>query len=364
LRSAATTRRDQEDTVAASDGSGPQAGAADLDLAILQRAVAAGEVDTVVVCFADLHGRLVGKRATATHFLEHMLDGEGMHACNYLLAVDLDMTPLPGYQTLSWDQGYGDYLAVPDLTTLRRIPWLLGTALVLCDLRTQDGVAVEIAPRRILARQLGRAAALGITVVAGSELEFFLFRDTFEELAAGGYRAPTPQSSFNEDYNILQTSRDEGLIRQIRAGMDGARIPVECSKGEGARGQQEINLRHAPALEMADRHAVYKNGVKEIAALNGRSVTFMAKYAADDAGSGCHLHLSLTGAGGESLMWDESAPDHLSTTFRHWLGGLMGAARELSLLVAPNVNSYKRYRPDSWAPTAIAWALEIGRAHV
>jgi glutamine synthetase len=329
---------------------------ADLDLDLLGRLASEGVVDTVVVCFADLHGRLVGKRATADHFLEHVAGGEGMHACDYLLAVDLDMTPLPGYRLLGWEHGYGDYRAVPDVSTLRRIPWLERTALVLCDLKTESGETVEIAPRRILQRQLECGARKGLAVEAGSELEFYLFRDSFESLADTDYRAPVPQSTFIEDYHVLQTSRDEDLLRQIRSGMAGARIPVETSKGECGRGQQEVNLRHAPALEMADRHVVYKNGVKEIAALNGKAVTFMAKYSADDSGSSCHLHTSLRSIDGRHwVMWDAKAQDHLSTTFRHYLGGMVATAREMALLMAPTVNSYKRFRPNSWAPTAIAW---------
>ena len=332
---------------------------ATLDLATLERLVHDGEVDTVLVAFPDLLGRLVGKRVVAEYFLRDVLGPEGIHACDYLLTVDLDMTPQPGYAFASWDTGYGDMRAVPDLATLRRIPWLERTALVLCDLETEAGAPVEVAPRTILRRQLERAAARGLRVRAGTELEFYLFRDSYEEAFDRGYRGMTPHSRFVQDYHILQTSREEYLVQEIRAAMEAARVPVEFSKGECGRGQHEINLRYADALEMADRHTVYKNGVKEIAARHGRAVSFMAKWTAADSGSSCHVHSSLWDASTDrSLMWDDHAPDHLSPTFRHYLGGLLSTARELSVMVAPNVNSYKRYRPGSWAPTAIAWARD------
>lgn len=330
-----------------------------LELDELRRLVASDSVDTVLVVFPDLHGRLVGKRVVGTYFLEDVLGREGMHDCNYLLASDLDMTPLPGYRNYSWERGYGDVSAVPDLDTLRLVPWLAGTAMVLCDVRSEAGDPIEEAPRQILRRQLERAAERGLTLKAGTELEFYLFRDSYETIADGGYRELVPHSTFVEDYLILQTSRDEYLIRQIRNGMERAGVPVEFSKGECGRGQHEINLRYATALEMADRHVIYKNGCKEIAALNGRALTFMAKYTVDDSGSSCHVHSSLWDTGGtRSLMHDAAGAHGMSELFRHYLGGLMATARELSLLVAPNVNSYKRFRPGSWAPTAIAWGLD------
>jgi glutamine synthetase len=218
---------------------------------------------------------------------------------------------------------------------------------------------VEVSPRRILRRQVERAAELGYTVMCGSELEFFLFRDTYEEAAAKRFRDLAPHSSFVEDYHILQTTRDEYLIRAIRNGMDGAGIPVEFSKGEAGRGQHEINLRYADALTMADRHAIYKNGAKEIAGQHGRSITFMAKYTMDDVGSSCHVHSSVWNAdASKSLMWDAEASDHFSPVFRGWLGGLVATGRELAWLHAPTVNSYKRYQPESWAPTALAWGRD------
>ena len=248
------------------------------------------------------------------------------------------------------------------MSTARRIPWLPKTALIICDtLDEETNEPVEVSPRQILKRQVERARAAGYTVMCGSELEFYLFKDSFEEAADKGYRGMVPHSSYIMDYHILQTTKDEYLIRQIRNGMDGAGGPVEFSKGEFGRGQQEINLRYADALEMADRHVIYKNGVKEIAASAGRAVTFMAKWSMAEAGSSFHLHSSLWDQGGsKSLMWDGSrgaeGAGHMSRTFRHYLGGLMACAHEMAWMFAPFVNSYKRYQLGSWAPTAIVWS--------
>ena len=234
--------------------------------------------------FPDLQGRLVGKRVTAHYFRDHV-DGDGVHMCNYLLAVDVDMTPVPGYTFANWDEGYGDVKAVPDMATLRTIPWLENTALVMCDLVDEDAARrSRCRPARILKHQIERAAAAGFAVKIGAELEFFLFKDSYEAAKAKRYHDLTPHSDWIEDYHILQTTRDEYLIRQIRNGMDGAGVPVEFSKGEAGRGQHEINLEYADALEMADRHAIYKNGAKEIAALNDRSITFMAKSSMGEVG--------------------------------------------------------------------------------
>jgi len=320
-----------------------------------------GAVDTVLTVFPDLQGRLMGKRVTGHFFAKEVLEGEGgVHACNYLLAVDVDMTPLPGYRFANWEQGYGDVMARPDLRTLRRIPWLERTALVICDVVDEDsGEPVEVSPRRILQRQVERAAEAGYRVKIGAELEFFLFRDSYDEAAARGYQGLTPHSTYIEDYHILQTTKDEYLIRQIRNGMDGADVPVEFSKGEAGAGQHEINLVYADALEMADRHTVYKNGAKEIAALNDRSLTFMAKWSMDEVGSSCHLHSSLWSEDDDRcLTWDEDAPDGLSDVYRHFLGGLIAGGRELAWCAAPYVNSYKRYLPDSWAPTSLVWGRD------
>jgi glutamine synthetase len=327
----------------------------------LDEAIRDDRIDTVLVAFPDLQGRLVGKRVTGSYWLDHMESGfEPLHACNYLLAVDSEMNVLPGYTFANWEQGYGDMAAQPDLSTIREIPWLEKTALVLCDLTDETtGAPVEVSPRRILQRQVERAAAAGYTLNFASELEFFVFRESLDEAAAKDYANLTPHSLVIEDYHILQTTRDEYLIRAIRNGIDGAGVPVEFSKGEAGRGQHEINLVYSTPMEMADRHVVYKNGAKEIASQHDRAITFMAKYSADEVGSSCHIHSSLwNGDGTQSLMWDATGPDHLSAVFRGWLGGQLACGRELAWMYAPTVNSYKRYQPESWAPTALAWSMD------
>jgi glutamine synthetase len=327
----------------------------------LEEDIRRGAVDTVVVAFADLQGRLVGKRVTGHFWLDHMASGrEPIHACNYLLAVDIEMNVVPGYEWANWEQGYGDVALHPDLTTIRRLPWLEATALVLCDVRDETtGDPVEVSPRYILQRQVERAAARGYTVMFGSELEFFLFRESLEEAAAKGYANLTPHSLVIEDYHVLQTTRDEYLIRAIRNGVDGAGIPVEFSKGEAGRGQHEINLVYTTPVEMADRHVVYKNAAKEIASQHGGALTFMAKYDDREVGSSCHIHSSVWNYdASEPLMWDADAPDHLSGVFEGWLGGQIEFGAELAWMFAPTVNSYKRYQPESWAPTALAWSID------
>jgi glutamine synthetase len=284
----------------------------------LEEAIGEGLVDTVLVAFPDLQGRLVGKRVTGSYWVDHMQSGaEPLHACNYLLAVDSEMNVLPGYAFANWEQGYGDMAAQPDLATIRHIPWLEKTALVLCDLVDEErNDPVEVSPRRILQRQVERANAAGYSLMFASELEFFVFRESLEEAAAKDYTNLTPHSLVVEDYHILQTTRDEYLIRAIRNGIDGAGVPVEFSKGEAGRGQHEINLVFTSPVEMADRHVIYKNGAKEIASQHGRALTFMAKYSAEEVGSSCHVHSSVWSRDGEqSLMWDDGAPDHLSSTF-------------------------------------------------
>jgi glutamine synthetase len=332
--------------------------AGNLDVKTLEEEARSGEIDTVLCMFTDLQGRYMGKRVIPQFFLEEILGDEGLHACLYLLAIDMEMEPLPGYKYASWETGYGDFRMVPDISTLRRVPWLEKTAMVICDVADEEtGEPVEVAPRQILKRQIERAQAAGFVSKAGSELEFYLFRDSFEDLAERAYRDARPSSSYIMDYHMLQTTKDDWIVRQIRNGMLGAGIPVEFSKGEFGRGQHEINITYADALEAADNHAIYKHGVKEIAAANGVAATFMAKYTMAEAGSSCHLHSSMWSEDGtESLMWDASAPHHMSETFNHYLGGLMGTAREMSVMFAPFVNSYKRYQLGSWAPTAIVWS--------
>jgi glutamine synthetase len=330
-----------------------------LDAKELEREIANDAIDTVLVVFPDYQGRLIGKRVTGHFFRDHVL-GDGIEACNYLLAVDVDMTVLSGFEFANWDKGYGDFVCRPDLSTLRVVPWLEKTALVMCDLFDEHAeTPIDVAPRQILRHQIERAAALGYTVNCGSELEFFLFRDSYEEAQAKGYADLTYHGPYVEDYHILQTTRDEYVVGAIRRGIDAAGIPVEFSKGEAGRGQHEINLAYSDALTMADRHAIYKNGAKEMAGQLGRAITFMAKYDMAECGSSCHIHSSVwTADGSEPLMYEEGAPDHMSSVFRGWLGGLLAHSGELSYLFAPTVNSYKRYQLESWAPTALAWGRD------
>jgi glutamine synthetase len=329
-----------------------------IDVKTLEELADAGEIDTVLCMFTDLQGRFMGKRVVPHFFLEEVLGDEGLHACLYLLAIDMEMEPLPGYRYASWETGYGDFKMVPDLSTLRLVPWIDKTALVICDVHDEEtNEPVEVAPRQILKRQVERAAGEGYQVKAGSELEFYMFKDTFEEAAQKRYQELQPSSSYIMDYHMLQTTKDEWLIRQMRNQLAGAGIPIEFSKGEFGKGQQEINFTYRGALETADNHAIFKHGAKEIAALNGAAITFMAKYTMSEAGSSCHMHSSVWNADGtESLMWDDDDPHHMSETFRSYLGGLMSTTREMSWMFAPFVNSYKRYQLGSWAPTAIVWS--------
>jgi glutamine synthetase len=318
-----------------------------LTIEALKRLVSRGNIDTVLCVFPDMAGRLMGKRMTGRFFVQEVLKG-GMHACAYLLTVDMEMEPLPGFATASWASGYQDMKAVPDLSTLRVIPWLDKTALVMCDLTTEEGVPVEVSPRQILKRQIARAAALGFRAKMASELEFYLYRETFESAQRKGYHNLDPISAYLEDYHILQTTKEEPLIQKIRNGMDGAGIPVENSKGEWGRGQAEINLRYADALEMADRHVIYKNGVKEMAYQQNYAVTFMAKPHADRAGSSFHLHSSL---------WNRAATQNMFSAkpklFQQFIAGQLRLGRALTYFFAPTVNSYKRYQSGSFAPTRL-----------
>ena len=331
-----------------------------LDLKSLQREVADGQIETVITALPDLYGRLVGKRILGGYFLD-AIASQGMQVCDYLLACDMEMDPTPGYAFTSWDTGYGDLRAQPDLSTLRRADWLDRTALVLCDaVNEADGGPIEVAPRTILKRQLERAAALGIFPQMGSELEFFLFRDDYEIARAKNYHELEHSQHYVEDYHVLSSSFAEPVIGAIRRGVDASGIPVEFSKGEWGPGQHEINLRYAPALEMADRHVIYKLAAKEIAAAAGTSLTFMAKWHEQLAGSSLHIHVSLTDADGRPLFPGDGelvgAPVRCSDTFRWFLGGLLAHVRELAWFLAPNVNSYKRFRPGTFAPTGIAWS--------
>jgi len=312
----------------------------------LREEVAKGTIDTVLLAITDMQGRLMGKRLTARHFVEEVAE-HGAEGCNYLLAVDVDMTPVDGFAMASWAGGYGDFVMRPDLDTLRLIPWQEATALCIADVVWHDGSDVVASPRQVLRRQLARLAERGWGAAAGTELEFMLFRDSYEEAFHKGYQALEPANLFNSDYSLLATARVEPLIRRIRNSMEGAGMPVEDSKGECNFGQHEINFHYADALSTADRHVIYKNGAKEIAAEMGMAITYMAKYDQRE-GNSCHIHFSLTDRDGPLFARDKA-------TFEHFLAGQLAALRELTLLLAPNVNSYKRYAAGSFAPTAIAW---------
>jgi glutamine synthetase len=319
-----------------------------LTLDELTLAVEDGSIDTVIVAFTDMQGRLMGKRLHGEFFVEEHIAEHGVEGCNYLLALDMEMDPIPGYQIASWEQGYGDFGLKPDLASLRRIPWLEATALVLADVVWHDGSPVGPSPRQVLQRQVERAAELGFTPMFGSELEFYLLKESYEEAHAKHYRDLTASVAYILDYHILATTYDEPLIRQIRNGMQGAGIKVETSKGEAWPGQQEINFRYADAVTMADNHAIYKNGAKEIAHLNGCSITFMAKPDHTWLGNSCHIHSSLW-RDGENAFAGESH------TFKQYLAGQIACLRELAVFVAPTINSYKRFAAGSWAPTTLAW---------
>jgi glutamine synthetase len=323
------------------------------DPAQLPSLIRAGDVDTVLTVVPDGLGRLMGKRVVGRYFLDHVLE-DGVHACIYLFTVDMEMEPLPGFRLTSWERGYGDMKLRPDLGTWRMIPWLPKTALVFCDVYTEEDEPIEEAPRWVLRRQIERAKKQNLLVKTGSELELYLFRESFDEARAKRYHGLTPVSSYLEDYHILQTSKEEPLVRAIRNHMEAARVPVEFSKGEWGRGQEEINLRYAEALEMADRHVLYKHGVKEIAWSQGASVTFMAKYDMGAAGSSCHLHSSVWDARGGRNLFALRGSREGTSLFKQWLAGQMAMARELAYFYAPTINAYKRYQAGSFAPTRIA----------
>ena len=329
-----------------------------LSLEKLKQLVKQGRMDTVLVCMTDMQGRLVGKRFSAGFFLDTV--EEGTHACNYLLTVDIEMEPVPGYAAANWSAGYGDFALKPDLATLRRVPWLKKTAMVLCDVldeHTHEPVAHS--PRAILKKQIGRLRELGFSPMMASELEFYLFEDSLKKAHRKAYRGLKPAGYYIEDYHILQTTKEEKVIRAIRNQLQRAGIPVENSKGEWGPGQEEVNVRYAPALVMADRHAVMKNAIKEIAWKAGQSVTFMAKWNTDLAGSSCHVHQSLWDAGEtRNLFYDPDGEYGMSDVMKHYVAGLAAHARELTYFLAPFVNSYKRFQASTFAPTRICWSVD------
>jgi glutamine synthetase len=320
----------------------------------LRAEIERGDVDTVLIGFTDMQGRLQGKRLHARYFLDEVLD-HGTEACNYLLAIDVDMNPVEGYEMASWERGYGDFALEPDLGTLRAIPWHDGTALVLADIAWLDGQPVRPSPRQVLRRQLDRLRERGWTAMVGTELEFIVLADTYEEAWSNGYRELRPANQYNADYSILATSRIEPLLRRIRNSMAGAGMVVESAKGECNLGQHEITFRYDEALVTCDNHVLYKNGAKEIAAQEQMSVTFMAKLNQLE-GSSCHIHLSLRADDGAPVMAGDR--DGMSPIMEHFLAGQLAAMRELSLFLAPNVNSYKRYQPETFAPTAVRWGRD------
>ncbi|WP_159617461.1 glutamine synthetase family protein [Arthrobacter zhaoguopingii] len=333
----------------------PENSKAPLSVEELKEKVAAGEIDTVVVAITDSLGRLQGKRCGARSFLEDVL-GHGAEGCNYLLSVDVEMNTIDGYAMSSWENGYGDMVLRPDIATLRLVPWLPGTAMVQCDILWLDDRPVSQSPRQILRAQIERLEALGYRAHIGTELEFIMFDDTYEEAWNKKYDGLTPASRYNVDYSLLATARLEPVIRSIRTGMEKAGLVVESSKGECNFGQQEITFRYREALTACDNHAFYKHGAKEIAAQQGKSITFMAKYN-EREGSSCHIHFSLTDLDGNPVLPGDG--EHgFSPVMEHFLAGQLAAMKEMAYFLAPNINSYKRFVEGSFAPTAIAWGLD------
>ena len=315
-----------------------------------------GTIDTVIVAFTDMQGRLVGKRASARLFKEE-ISSHGAECCNYLLAVDVEMNTVDGYRISSWEKGYGDMAMIPDLSTLRLVPWIPGTALVMADLTWLDERPVDPAPREILKRQIARLADRRLIAYVGTELEFIVFDDSYRDAWSKGYVGLTPASDYNIDYALLASTRMEPLLRDIRVSMEGAGLYCEGVKGECNLGQQEIAFRYEDALTTCDNHSIYKNGAKEIADKHGKALTFMAKFN-EKEGNSCHIHISFRGADGSAVFADDDDTLGMSKMFRHFLAGQLKTMRELTLFFAPNINSYKRYVDGSFAPTAVAWGLD------
>jgi len=328
-----------------------------LTMEALKEKVACAQIDTVITVFADMQGRLMGKRFHAQFFIDSAW--EETHCCNYLLATDLEMFTVDGYSSTSWSAGYGDYVMRPDLATLRVLPWLEGTAMVLCDLYDHHTHAeVPHSPRAVLKNQIRRLETMGLKSMVATELEFFVFRESFEELRDKSYRGMTTISPYNEDYHIFQTTKEEGLMRQIRNGLQGAGVKVENTKGEADPGQAEVNVCYSDALEMADNHCLVKNAVKEIAFLNDRAVTFLAKWSHDAAGSSSHIHQSLISSSGEAVFFDPEADYGMSELMCNYVAGLLKHASDNTWFLAPYVNSYKRFVAGTFAPTKAIWSLD------
>lgn len=324
----------------------------------LKKDVAEGRIDTVLACMVDMQGRLMGKRFHAQFFVDS--GWKETHSCNYLLATDMEMETVPGYAATSWEKGYGDYALKPDLGTLRRVPWLDGTALVLCDvLDHHTHEDIPHSPRAILKKQVKRLEAMGLKAFMATELEFFLFDQTYDDARASGYRDLQLASGYNEDYHIFQTTKEEDVMRAIRNGLQGAGIPVENTKGEASAGQGEVNVRYADALTMADRHVIIKNACKEIAWQRGKAITFLAKWHYNAAGSSSHIHQSLWSVDGKTpLFFDDKGEHGMSGLMKHYMAGLLSHASEITYFLAPYINSYKRFMAGTFAPTKAIWSKD------
>ncbi|MDI6835460.1 MAG: glutamine synthetase family protein [Rhizobiaceae bacterium] len=324
----------------------------------LKMDVAEGRIDTVLAVLVDMQGRLMGKRFQAEFFVESAY--KETHSCNYLLATDMEMETVSGYQATSWEKGYGDYTMKPDLSTLRKTPWLEGTALVICDVLDHHSHAdVPHSPRAVLKKQIKRLEDMGMKAFMATELEFFLFDQSYDDARMSGYRDLQLGSGYNEDYHIFQTTKEEDVMRAIRKGLQGAGIPVENTKGEASAGQGEVNVRYADALTMADRHAIIKNACKEIAWSRGKAITFLAKWNYNSAGSSSHIHQSLWSADGKTpLFFDENGEHGMSTTMKHYMAGLLAHASEITYFLAPYINSYKRFMAGTFAPTKAIWSKD------
>ncbi|QPC44468.1 glutamine synthetase [Kaustia mangrovi] len=327
-----------------------------LPFGTLKTKVSSGEIDTVLACIVDMQGRLMGKRFQAEHFVESAW--EGTHCCNYLLATDLEMATPEGFAATSWKAGYGDYVMKPDLETLRPVPWIEGTALVLCDVLDHHTHAeIPHSPRAMLKRQLRRLEEMGFEAMMASELEFFLFEKSFEEIRKSGYRALAPISGYNEDYHILQTTKEEHVMRPVRNHLRAAGIPIENSKGEAEAGQEELNIKYAGALDTADHHTIAKHAVKEIAWAQGHAASFLAKWSHSMVGSSSHVHQSLW-KDGEPAFYDPEDSLGMSALMKTYMAGLLKYASEYTYFLAPYVNSYKRFVKGTFAPTRTIWSVD------